>query len=139
MAYSKKQKDKIFESICIRVIEGEAVINILKESGMPSTRTFWKWLKEDEEKVKQYAHAKELMAEYLFDEMLQIADTTEEGTTTKVTDRGTEITTGDMIMHRRLKVDTRKWYLSKLNPKKYSDKLQVDTTEFKEQPLFPDK
>ena len=33
---------------------------------------------------------------------------------------------GDMIQHRRLQVDTRKWALSKALPKIYSDKLEVD-------------
>jgi hypothetical protein len=31
-----------------------------------------------------------------------------------------------MIDHRRLKVDTRKWYLSKLAPKRYGDRIAVE-------------
>ena len=49
---------------------------------------------------------------------------------------GNEVVNHNVIQRDRLRVDTRKWYLSKLNPKKYSDKIQVDTSEFKEQPLF---
>ena len=48
------------------------------------------------------------------------------------------MTSDDTIQHRRLQVDSHKWMLGKMNPKKYSDKIQVDTTEFSEQPLFPD-
>jgi hypothetical protein len=33
---------------------------------------------------------------------------------------------GDMIQHRRLLVDTRKWALSKALPKIYGDKREVD-------------
>ena len=31
-----------------------------------------------------------------------------------------------MLAHRKLQVDTRKWLASKLKPKKYGDKLEVD-------------
>ena len=34
---------------------------------------------------------------------------------------------GEHIQRSRLRVDTRKWYLSKLNPKKYGDKVDVTT------------
>jgi hypothetical protein len=43
-----------------------------------------------------------------------------------------------MIAHRRLQVDTRKWYLSKINPKKFSEKVQQELSITKEQPLFGD-
>ena len=33
-----------------------------------------------------------------------------------------------MIEHRRLQVDTRKWMLSKMLPKVYGDKQQVEVT-----------
>jgi hypothetical protein len=35
---------------------------------------------------------------------------------------------GDMLGHRRLQVDTRKWYLSKVLPKKFGDKSELDLT-----------
>lgn len=62
------------------------------------------------------------------DEILDISDTPENGVI--ITDKATgrETKTGDMIEHRRLKVDTRKWYLSKLAPKRY-DKPQTDTKD----------
>jgi hypothetical protein len=48
------------------------------------------------------------------------------GITTKSGKDGVEITEGDMIQHRRLQVDARKWYASKLAPKKYGDKIEAD-------------
>jgi hypothetical protein len=41
--------------------------------------------------------------------------------TGKITSR--EVITGDMIERARLQVDTRKWYTSKLAPKRYGDRL----------------
>jgi hypothetical protein len=68
----------------------------------------------------------ELRQEKIFEEILEIADTPKEGIKKKETDKGVEITTGDMIQHRRLQVDARKWMLGKMNPKKYGDKLETD-------------
>ena len=138
MAYSKEQIEETFNSILQDIEHGYALRTVLKNADNPSSRTFYKWLDEDEVKVKQYVRACEARAEQIFEDILNIADTTEEGVTTKETENGIETTTGDMIQHRRLKVDARKWMLGKMNPKKYSDKIQVDTTEFSEQQLFPD-
>jgi len=44
MAYTKKQIDSIFDSICERIEQGQSVNLILKDSDMQSSRTFWKWL-----------------------------------------------------------------------------------------------
>lgn len=139
MAYKEDEIEDIFGLICHKIaIDGKALRTVLEDGSMPSSRTFFKWLDNDDKKVKQYARACDERADRIFEEMLDIADNTEMGIVTKDSEKGTEVTTADMIQHRRLKVDTRKWMLSKLNPKKFSDKLQVDTTEFKEQPLFPD-
>ncbi len=89
---------------------------------MPSSQTFYKWIDEDEIKSKQYARATSVRADSIFEDILYIADNVELGHTEKEKDGEIETTTGDMIQHRRLKVDARKWYLSKLNPKKYGDK-----------------
>jgi hypothetical protein len=34
-----------------------------------------------------------------------------------------------MIQHRRLKIDARKWIVSKLLPKKYGDSTQIQNSE----------
>lgn len=125
MAYSEEQKTEIVDTVCKRIIEGEAVRNILKEKDMPDFTTWLNWMK-DEGKSKQYARAMELRAEIMFEEILRIADTPQEGITIKETDRGTEITKGDMIQHRRLQIDARKFMLAKMMPKKYGDKLETE-------------
>ncbi|NQW36877.1 MAG: terminase small subunit protein [Flavobacteriales bacterium] len=138
MAYSKEQIDSIFNKVCSRIEFGEALRTILKDNEMPSSSTFYEWLDANKEKAKQYARATEFRGDAIFEEMLNISDNIEEGETVKIfTDGKTEIVTGDMIQHRRLKVDTRKWYLSKLNPKKYGDKTDITSNgENLEQPIF---
>jgi len=127
MAYTDENRDIIFEKICVEIESGRSLRSILKEDkDMPSSSTFFIWLTEDPIKSKRYELATDLRTDDLFDQIVEIAFNTEEGTTTKVTERGIEITTGDMLGHRRLKIDALKWSLSKLNPKKYGDKIQTE-------------
>lgn len=74
---------------------------------------------------ERYARAKELAADALYDEMLQIARTPIKGT--EVTDGplGVTVKTADALGHRRLLIDTIKWRLAKEKPEKYGDKLDV--------------
>ena len=78
--------------------------------------------------VELHARARDAYADVKFDEILHIADTPLLGkkTVTKA-DGGKEIIEGDMIEHRRLQIDARKWVLARLAPKKYGDmnKLEV--------------
>ena len=91
---------------------------------MPAESTVRAWALDDIHGfAAQYARAREIGYHGLFDEMLEIADTTHEGVKTVQKATGIETTTGDMIEHRRLRVDTRKWMLSKALPKIYGDKL----------------
>jgi len=125
MAYSQEEIEITFTKICEEIETGRSLRSILKEDeNMPSSSTFFIWLKEDELKSKRYELATDLRTDILFDEIIDIAYNTEEGTTTKETERGIEITTGDMLGHRRLKIDALKWSLSKLNPKKYGERIQ---------------
>lgn len=123
MAYSKEQKEKIFTTVFERMTKGEALRNVLKEKDMPDPVTFYKWLELEEDKIKQYAHASQARADSIFEDMLTIADDQEHD---KYKDEdGKEHTNHNVIQRSRLRVDTRKWYLSKLAPKKYGEKLEL--------------
>ena len=63
----------------------------------------------------------------MFEEIIEIADTTEEGVQIVEKSNGIETHRGDMTRHRQLKIDARKWVVSKMQPKKYGDKLDVTT------------
>lgn len=122
MAYSKKQIEDIFNEVCERIENKEALRTILKEDNMPSTQTFYRWIDSNEDKSKQYARACQMRADAIFDEMIDIADDQEEDV---ITIGGKECTNHNVINRARLRIDTRKWMLSKLNPKKYGDKVDV--------------
>jgi hypothetical protein len=111
----------IATSICEQLIEGKSLRQICEQPGMPNKATVLRWLADEKRAVfrDQYARAREMQAEAMADEILEIADTPEIGQKTVSKATGIEITEGDMIEHRRLRVDTRKWLMSKLLPKKY--------------------
>lgn len=90
-----------------------------------SSKTFYEWLDDDEEKVKLYARACEDRAEALLDEMLDIVDSSEADIYKD--DEGNTKIDGNVVQRARLQYDARKWLVSKLNPKKYGDKVDLTT------------
>lgn len=121
--------DALADLICERIADGESLRGICKADDMPHAGTVCRWLVRHDAFREQYARAREIQADVLFDEILDIADTPFEGVKTKTVedDDGTrvETQTGDMIEHRRLQVDARKWMLGRMQPKKYGDKLAL--------------
>lgn len=119
--------EAIADAICERIADGESLRSICDDPEMPARSTVFKWLSRHTAFADQYARAREAQADAIFDDILSIADTPVIGEKTKTDSEGkTETTTADMIEHRRLQVDARKWMAGKLRPKKYGDKLDVE-------------
>ncbi|MFJ6328110.1 MULTISPECIES: terminase small subunit protein [unclassified Rhizobium] len=118
------------DTICEQLAEGNSLRKICAPKDMPSKAAVFRWLAAHDTFRDQYARAREAQADALFDEILDIANTPITGKKTKVDKDGNviEVTKGDMIEHRRLQIDARKWIASKLRPKVYGDKLDVDVT-----------
>ena len=124
--YTKEQKKELFTKICNEVIEQKTSFNQAILNNKLTLTTFYAWLIDDDSLKELYNYAREIRSDTLFEEIITIADTTEEGIKIKETAKGTEILKGDMTDHRKLKVDARKWVVSKMNPKKYGDKVEID-------------
>ena len=75
-----------------------------------------------------YARAKEEQLQILADEIQQIADEPQSGEVVTLKGDEREVKIADMIEHRRLRIESRKWLLSKLAPKKYGDKIQQEVS-----------
>jgi hypothetical protein len=123
MAYTAEEIEDRFSFIIGEIEKGKALRTILKLDNTPSSRTFFKWLDKDDSKVKRYARSTKLRADCMFEDLIHIADENHKDVTT--TSEGAKRTDSDVIARARLRVDTRKWYLSKLNPKKYGDKVET--------------
>jgi hypothetical protein len=128
--------EQIAEIICSRIGDGESLRHICANEDMPDRSTVLRWVIANEEFRDQYARAREFQADKLFDEILIIADTPMIGEKTKVMPDGkTETIKGDMIEHRRLQVDARKWMAARLAPKKYGDRVTNELIGDKDNPL----
>lgn len=126
MAYSKEEREEQFKEIFKRVSNGEALRNVLKDKKLIDISTFYVWLEEDKDKSKQYARACDERADNIFEDMIDIADD-QEGDVYKDKD-GNEQTNHNINQRARLRVETRKWILGKLRPKKYGDKQAIEHT-----------
>lgn len=87
--------------------------------------TFLRWVSEDEGLAEQYTRAMQVRADTHFSEIVEISDKQEIGTVETAKEWGTEIKTADMVEHRRLRIDARKWVIARMNPRKYGDKLEL--------------
>lgn len=128
MAFTKEQIKDFKERIIFKVaFENKSLNNILREDGMPKHNSVYKWLAEDKEFANNYARARDIRADVIFDEILEIADNKEGDFVEETKDDGTVITkvNHENIQRSRLRVDARKWILAKMAPKKYSDKIDV--------------
>lgn len=124
---------ELAKKILERLADGESLRSICMDEDMPGRTTVVKWVTDNtEEFATQYAHAKSIGLDVMAEDTLVIADTPEEGVkqTDKLGKAGpyTEVSRGDMTEHRKLRVETRKWYLGKLAPKLYGANSTVALT-----------
>jgi len=123
MAYTPEQKTDIVNRICDFISGGLSLRKALIASDKVITmKTFYEWIDEDKEKVKQYARACEERTDAMADEIIEIADFTSNDTI--ATEKG-DMPDNEWINRSKLRVDARKWLMSKLQPKKYGDKLDL--------------
>lgn len=119
---------EIADEICERMAIGETLRAICREDKFPAAPTVIGWVMDDRDGFSErYARAREAQAHALADQLLEIADTPEHGVTITTEADGTQkVVEGDMIAHRRLRYDARKWLTSKILPKVFGDKSTVD-------------
>jgi hypothetical protein len=114
---------EVGEEICRQMAEGKGLRAICSQPGMPARTTVLRWLEEHPSFAKRYQYAREALMDWYSEEILRIA----------FDDSGDLIIDGDrvvaghhVVQRARLKVDTVKWVMSKLAPKKYGDRPQVE-------------
>jgi len=98
---------------------------------MPAASSVFLWLLDEEDPEKKifsehYARARASQAELMFEEILEISDDGSNDYMTIV--KGKEaynVEDREVTNRSKLRVDTRKWYLSKVLPKKFGDKIDL--------------
>ena len=87
-----------------------------------SAQTFLRAVAASPALAEQYDRARATMIERLADEVMELADAPVAKLDNGATDPG-------LVRQRQLQVDTRKWFLSKLAPKVYGDRLDVSVSD----------
>ena len=104
--------EELIERICEQISNGKSLRVVCRAKDMPSMSTVMVWLGENDEFSEQYRKATGQREDFHFEEMMEIAD--------KVLPESAEVAKA------KLQIDTRKWVLSRMNPKKYGDKQQME-------------
>ncbi len=112
MAFSAK----VAQSILDRIAGGESLRRICADEEYPSRQTVLRWLWGESEEanawgfVAKYARAREAQGDLMDDKILEEA----------------EVATPDTAALARVRIDAYKWRASKLKPKVYGDKQQLE-------------
>lgn len=132
-----KFTEEIFTTICDRIAtSSDGLVKICKEQNI-SAVSFYSWVKSDPELLNRYTRAREDQADFLADQIIEIADDSTYDTKIIETKGGPlEIENTEWTNRSKLRVEARKWVAAKLKPKKYGDKLDVNQKIQVEQPLF---
>ena len=122
--------DEMATNICALIIEGYTLRQIEAKEGFPSKTTICRWLASNTEFRDQYARAREHQAECMADDILDISD---DGSNDWIERENSDGTTCESINHEhisrsKLRVDSRKWLMSKFAPKKYGDRVTNEHT-----------
>lgn len=119
-----KYSQGVGDAVCSDIADGKSLRSALKSLDRPATRYFYQWLREYEEFRKQYASACEERAEAVLEDAFDIADN---GTNDWMFANGHAMTNKEAIERSKLRVEFRKWYATKIKPRKYGDKLDMTT------------
>jgi hypothetical protein len=141
----KYDRAVVGEYVCSQLKTGRSLESICKDDGMPCVSAFLTWIEEDPKGLgEDYAQARKIGYSLLADEIMTIADKTHEWVTIQELDpdgkplldakgapRLRQVLmplNSDVVAHKRVQIDTRKWMLSKMLPKVYGDKVTQEHT-----------
>jgi hypothetical protein len=116
--------EKLADEICRRLASGESLNGICKDPGMPDESTVRQWSLDNHNGFyPKYARAREIQADVFADQIIAIADDCDRDYAE--TPDGT-IPNHELVKRSALRVDARKWLVSKILPKKYGDRQTIE-------------
>jgi hypothetical protein len=98
------------EAICRRLTSGESLVAIVRDPAMPCYGTVYNWLKKHAEFADLYVQARQVQADWLFDEAREVSLEA----------------TPETVWVGRLRFDTIRWMTARMAPKKYCERLVID-------------
>ena len=117
--------------ICAKLAEGHSLSTVCKADDMPGLATVYGWLGAHREFAEMYARAKDDCCYAMAESIVDIAD---DGSNDWMVSNNPKnpgwLVNGEAVQRSRLRVDTRKWLLAKLQPRRYGENsnttVQVD-------------
>lgn len=127
-SYTKAKGD----ALCTALASGLTLNEACRIEGMPPPSTVRTWAADPEHPISaQYARAREAGYQKMAEELIEISDDATNDWMTRRNSEGEEyeVVNQEHIQRSRLRVDTRKWLLSKALPKMYGDKVALTDAE----------
>lgn len=128
--------------ICLRLADGESLNSICRDPAMPRKGLVFEWLTAYPSFANQYARACEMRADHWFEELYEAAtDGRNDFYDRPVFNAKSELVRvervldGEAVARSRLRVDALKWMMSKLNARKYGDKVDLNVGGQVDNPL----
>lgn len=130
MPFPSKRTPEIEREILERLSNGEPLARICRDSGMPHPSNWREWCKSDQALSIAYMCARDDGFDAIANQCLEIADESSKDTIGYGNEEGRVISAcnSEWISRSRLRVDTRLKLLAKWDPKRYGEKLDVNTT-----------
>jgi hypothetical protein len=125
-----KWTDELEDAICAAIaVTPKGLEEVCEENGFPNARSIYRHLVSSEQFSQKYARGREHQLQLLADQLVPLADKDRicQKRTIKA-DGSEEVVILDQVERTKLQIETRKWLLGKLAPKKYGDKLQQQIT-----------
>jgi hypothetical protein len=111
MGRPRKYREKLAEQICNELIAGKSLMKICAQEGMPSRSTVLSWLTLYPTFRTMYQFARESQADLMDDLILDTANKCSESD----------------YQSSRVKINAYQWRASRLKPKQYGDRINLDT------------
>lgn len=118
------------QHICERLAQGETLRAICRSENVPPESTVRRWVVDDRNGfAAQYARARDIGLDAMADELMEVADDARNDYMEREdpNNHGYALN-GEHVQRSRLRVDSRKWYLSKMAPKRYGERTQHELT-----------
>jgi hypothetical protein len=107
--------------------EGESLRSICRDESMPASSTVFGWLATDKAFSEQYARACEARTNAMAEEIIEIADDSS-ADALRDPETGDERLNAEFVARSRIRIDTRKWLMARMAPKKYGDKVSQEVS-----------
>lgn len=118
---AERPDQKIVEELLDWISDGKTLRSFCRREGKPAWRTIYHWLDKDPEFLARIAHARDMGADAIAEECLEIIDTmpmTAGGDNPRLDSAH--------VAWMKNRIEARLKLLSKWNPKKYGDKVGLD-------------